>query len=176
MNQYMYQLSGNIASTEKNPIVSANGEQVAYVARIYSNRLKRLLDGYFDYRYFLTYEIIDLSGNVTFRISKKFRRGKLWFEAFSYSKQERYTITYENWRVGLPELAIHWPGGIMKIDKQMEGWSTFTVNDEIIARWQAVYVEAEDVFQVALQIEPDSPVQQMDFFVAISQAALFIGS
>lgn len=57
----------------------------------------------------------------------------------------------------------------MKIDKQMEGWSTFTVNDEIIARWQAVYVEAEDVFQVVLQIEPDSPVQQMDFLSQLAK-------
>ncbi|WP_042473448.1 tubby C-terminal domain-like protein [Bacillus ndiopicus] len=176
MNQYTYQLLGNIASTEKVPIVGIDGEKVADVARVYSNRLKRLVDGYFDYRYFLTYEMTDLRGEPTFRITKKIRRGKLWFEAFSYIKQERYTVTYENWRIGLPELTIHWSGGIMKIDKQMEGWSNFLVNDEIVARWQAVYVEAEDAFHVILQIEPHSPIQQADFFVAISQATLFIGS
>ncbi|MEC1177464.1 peptide ABC transporter ATPase [Metasolibacillus meyeri] len=176
MNQYTYQLPGNITATEKVGIINAQGEKVAYVARIYSNRLKRFLDGYFDYRYFLTYEVTNLREEPTFRITKKIRRGKLWFEAFSYAKQERYTITYENWRIGLPELAIHWSGGIIKIDKQMEGWSHFLVDDEIVARWQAVYVEQEDCFHVALQIEPSSPIQQVDFFVAISQAALFIGS
>lgn len=176
MNQYTYQLTGNIASTEKVAINNEAGETVSYVARVYSNRLKRLVDGYFDYRYFLTYEVMNMREEPTFRITKKIRRGKLWFEAFSYTQDKRYTVTYENWRIGLPELAIHWSDGTMKIDKQMEGWSSFLVNDEVVARWQAVYKEQEDTFDVTLQIELNSPIQQVDFFVAISQAALFIGS
>ena len=52
MQTYTYKALGKIQSTERQAILNASGEQVQLVERVYDNSLKKLLDGYFDYRYF----------------------------------------------------------------------------------------------------------------------------
>ncbi|MEO4054637.1 peptide ABC transporter ATPase [Solibacillus sp. CAU 1738] len=176
MKTFTYKQSSNIRSTEDIAVLDQNNVVVAIVSRVYDNRLKKLLDGYFDYRYFLKYVVKNSKGDTTFFIKKIFRRGKVWFEAEDHISHEKYTISYENWRIGIPELYIHSNNFKMKIDKAMEGWSEYSVDGKIIARWQAVYDEAQDLFYMTLQIEEQSPIQTPDFFIGISQATLFIGT
>lgn len=174
MKQYTYSVEGNIKSTAKQAVYNEEGTAVATVERVYSNGLKKLLDGYFDYRYFLTYVARGVDGNAQFTVKKIFRRGKVWFEGRNAGGM-KFIINYENWRIGVPELFITGGDVKMNIDKEMEGWSEFYVGDVNIARWQAVYDEAADQFHMTLQIEEMSPVQDVTFFVAIAQATLFIG-
>lgn len=172
MKKFTYTIEGAIQSTAVQNIYNEGGEAVATVARHYSNGLKKLLDVYFDYRYFLTYVASSTHGE--FRVKKIFRRGKVWFEGRD-AQNQKYIINYENWRIGVPELFITGNGLKMKIDKEMEGWSEFYVGETNVARWQAVYDEMSDQFQMTLQIEDASPVQDVSFYAAIAQATLFIG-
>lgn len=174
MKQFTYAVEGNIKSTVKQTIYDEEGAAVATVARVYSSGLKKLVDVYFDYRYFLLYEARDMEGQLQFTTKKIFRRGKVWFEGRD-ANGSKYMIHYENWRIGLPELTIHGNGLKMKIEKQMEGWSEFLVDEQVVARWQAVYEETTDQFHMTLQIEEQSPVQAVPFYAAIAQATLFIG-
>lgn len=104
MQIYTYQALGDIKSTVAQPIVNANGEQIQLVQRVYDNRLKKLLDGYFDNRYFLKYQVLANEGQILYEAKKIFRRGKVWFEVKDYTTDERFIINYENWRIGVPEL------------------------------------------------------------------------
>ena len=175
MRKFTYQALGDIKSTTPQPILNEQGEQIETVQRIYDNRLKKLLDNYFDNRYFLKYAVLDQNGQAIFQTKKIFRRGKVWFEALDFIANEKYMINYENWRIGVPELFVTGNQLKMKIDKEMEDWSTFLVDDEVIARWLAVYDETNDVFQITLELSEQAPIQEPAFYIAIAQATLFIG-
>lgn len=75
----------------------------------------------------------------------------------------------------MPELFVTGNQLKMKIDKEMEDWSTFLVDDEVIARWLAVYDETNDVFQITLELSEQASIQEPAFYIAIAQATLFIG-
>lgn len=175
MQTYTYEVLGDIKSTEQRPVYNGAGEQILKVQRIYDNGLKKLLDGYFDHRYFLKYAVLRNDGQSLFEVKKIFRRGKVWFEGKDLSQNEKYIINYENWRIGVPELFISGDKFKMKIDKEMEDWSNFIINEEVIARWLAIYNEQSDMFSVKLVISDEAPVQNPAFYIAIAQAALFIG-
>ncbi|MER2037097.1 MAG: peptide ABC transporter ATPase [Solibacillus sp.] len=175
MKKFTYQALGNIKSTTPQPIYNEQGIQIQFVQRIYDNGLKKLLDGYFDYRYFLKYEVIDLAGKPLFQAKKVFRRGKVWFEGKDLVRDENYLINYENWRIGVPELFISNGDFKMKVDKEMESWSTFIVDDVVVAKWLAVYDEQKDLFDITFELSDQSPIQDIAFYIAIAQAALFIG-
>lgn len=175
MKTYFYKQVGNIKSTEPHTIVDEQGTAIATVNRVYDNGLKKLFDGYFDYRYFLKYAVHGIDGQKQFEVKKIFRRGKVWFEGKDFQTNNKYLISYENWRIGVPELFINSDSLKMKIEKVMEGWSEFIVEEQIIARWKADYDELADEFFMTLEIEANSPVQEVPFFVGIAQASLFIG-
>jgi hypothetical protein len=175
MNTYLYEVPAKLNSTE-DILVHLNGQHVYTVNRVYDNGLKKLLDAYFDYRYFLKYVIKSTGGEEQVVCRKVQRKGRLWFEAKDFRTNEQFIITYENWRIGVPELFIKGKQLNMKIDKEMEEWSNFSVEGTIVARWLAVYKEEDNRFSMTLEIMPDSPVQDAAFFLAIAQAALFIGA
>lgn len=175
MQIYTYQALGEIQSTAPQPIYNAQGEQVQIVQRVYSNGLKKLFDNYFDHRYFLKYAVLSNDGQVLFEAKKIFRRGKVWFEVKDLVSGEKYIVNYENWRIGVPELFVSGKDLKMKIEKEMEDWSTFLVEDVIIARWLAVYDEPQNLFNITLELSEDAPIQKSAFYIAIAQAALFIG-
>ena len=177
MRKFTYQALADIKSTEPQPIFNEQGEHIESVQRVYDNGLKKLLDGYFDHRYFLKYEVLDKSGQAIFQTKKIFRRGKVWFEAYDFITNDKYIINYENWRIGVPELFITGTGNQLKmqIDKEMDDWSTFLIDDEVIAKWLAVYDEKSDVFQITFELSDAAPIQQTAFYIAIAQATLFIG-
>lgn len=174
MKTFTYKQSSNISSIEAMPIFDQFGKKVATVSRVYKNRLTKIIDSFFDYRYFLQFVVSDSNNNTIFFIKKVIRRGKVWYEAEDKVTQEKYMITYENLRIGIPELHIKSNSVQMKIDKSMEGWSEFSVGGNIVARWQAEYDENEDLFHITLQIEEQSPILTPHFFIGISQATLFI--
>lgn len=174
MKSYNYTQSGVLNATNAYPVYAADGSEVLQVQRVYTNPLKRLLDGYFDHRYFVQYDVTR-GGKRTFTIRKIFRRGKVWFEAQDFVRNQPYAILYENWRIAIPELSINGANFEMKIDKSMTDWSEFKEQDVVVARWRASYNEAKDEFYTELEIEEACSIQEPDFFVAIGQAALFIG-
>lgn len=121
MKTYFYKQAGNIRSTEPHTIVNEQGTAIATVQRIYDNGLKKFLDGYFDYRYFLKYTVQAKDEDKQFEVKKVFRRGKVWFEGKDLQTKTKYIISYENWRIGVPELFISGNELKMKIEKVMEG-------------------------------------------------------
>lgn len=80
MQQFTYKALGKLQSTKPQAIRNEAGEQIMLVERVYDNGLKKLLDGYFDYRYFLKYRVTTNEGVPLFEAKKIFRRGKVWFE------------------------------------------------------------------------------------------------
>lgn len=173
MKQYYYTVDAVLNDESKRSVYS-EGKEVGYVQRIYSNKLKRILDQHFDFRYFLVYEC--MINSQTYTIKKIFRRGKLWFEGHYEGKKEKTIITYDNWRIGIPELKIIEKDLLIKIEKEFEEPSRFYEGDVCIATWQAVYDEASQSFSLVLQISDEATVQDPAYYVAISQATLFIGA
>jgi hypothetical protein len=173
MKQYEYTVD-SILNDESQKPVYYNGENVGYVQRIYSNKLKKVLDHHFDFRYFLIYECA--IGGRKFKIKKIFRRGKLWYEGKYEGAKEKTIITYDNWRIGIPELKIIEKDFFIKIEKEFEEPSRFYEGDVCIATWQAVFDEASQSFSITLQITDEATVQDPAYYIAISQATLFIGA
>ena len=175
METYTYEVPAVLNSTDDS-YVYRDGRHVCTVSRVYDNGLKKLMDAYFDYRYFLKYVVKSPTGQEQFLCRKVQRKGRLWFEARDLRTDEQFIISYENWRIGVPELFVKGERLDMKIDKEMEGWSNFLVGEAIVARWLAVYNEEKESFSMTLEILPGSPVQDAAFFLAIAQATLFIGA
>ena len=175
MKTYSYELTAKLNTTE-DIRVFAEGKHVYTMNRVYDNSLKKLLDGYFDYRYFLKYIVKNTTGKPVFMCKKIQRKGRLWFEATDYRTNEKYVINYENWRIGVPELFIKGEGLDMKIDKEMEDWSNFLIGETIVARWLPVYNEETETFTITLELLPEDVKQDAAFFLAIAQATLFIGA
>ena len=174
MKRYTYTVDGAIQSTKVSPITDETGAIVATIERVYTNKLKKMFDGYFDYRYFLQYDV-KVDGRVTFTTRKIFRRGKVWFEATDVLHHTPYAILFENYRVAIPELSINGANFEMKLEKEMENWSVFKEQDVEVARWKATYIEERDDFIVEIEIEDACSIQRVDFFACIGQAVLFIG-
>jgi len=176
MKTYTYCHPEAIDHTGHIPILDETGQVIVYSTRIYENALKRTLDKMFDFRYFLKYDVLDKNNNQLFTVKKINRRGKLWFEGMDCVKKKKYTISYENWRIGIPTLYI--TDGEMKIvlEKEFEDWSRFLIGEEEIAKWKAEFREEVKEFHMTLQINEKSPIQQPEFFIAICQATLFVGA
>lgn len=60
-------------------------------------------------------------------------------------------ITYENWRIGIPELYITDGQIKLQLNKEFEEWSEFLYEDQVIARWKASFVDEQ--FDIILQID-----------------------
>lgn len=173
MKTYQYNVSAELDNESKLPIYDDN-QIIGNVQRVYSNRLKKLLDRYFDFRYFLVYEVT--IAHKSFTVKKIFRRGKLWFEGKYEGEKKKTIITYDNWRVGVPELIILHEDCKIKVEKEIELPSRFYEGEKEIATWHAVYNEEEQSFRVELNIMDDATIQDPSFYIAISQATLFIGA
>ena len=175
MKTYSYELTTKLNSTEDIHVFE-EGKHVYTINRVYDNGLKKLVDGYFDYRYFLKYVVKNTTGEPVFMCKKVQRKGRLWFEATDYRTNEQYMINYENWRIGVPELFIKGKGLDMKIDKEMEDWSNFLIEETIVARWLPIYNEEAQTFTITLERLQEDLKQDAAFFLAIAQATLFIGA
>ena len=176
MKTYTYSHPETIEYTGDVPIWDESGQVAAISRRVYDNIVKSTFDKIFDFRYFLKYDVLDNNGQKLFTVKKISRRGKLWFEGSDVAAKKKYIISYENWRIGIPTLYI--TDGAMKIqlEKELEDWSTFLVNEEVIARWKADYREGDGEFHMTLEINNNSPIQEPEFFIGICQATLFVGA
>ena len=174
MKVFQYYQPAEVDHTEDVEVYNESNQVVAIYRRKYDNGLKKKMDRFFDYRYFVKYEVDNSSGEKVFEVKKMNRRGKLWFEGKDIKVNKNYMISYENWRIGIPELYISDGDLKVTIHKEMEDWSNFLYEDQVIARWMADYNEQS--FQMTLQIEDNSPIQSVEFFIGICQATLFIGA
>lgn len=174
MKRYTYTHPLEINYTGDIPVLDEKKQVVAIVRRKYDHALKRFVDRFLDYRYFVKYEVENSSGEKCFEIKRMTRRGKLWFEGKDLQLNKPYMILYENWRVGIPELYITNGEIKIKLEKEMEDWSNFFYDDRMIARWKAEIVDNE--FFMTLEIEEDSPITNVEIFSGLCQMTLFIGA
>ncbi|MGE7928920.1 tubby C-terminal domain-like protein [Lysinibacillus xylanilyticus] len=174
MKSYTYNQPAAIESTETVAIKNDTGEISSTFQRVYSNGLKKVFDRTMDYRYFVRFDVSDVNGQPLFTCKKMSRRGRVHFKGKDFVSGKEYMIAYDGWQIMIPDLII--TDGVQKItlNKEMEDWSVFSLDDQPIARWQAIFQETH--FEITLQIEDNSPIQHEAFFIAIGQAVLFVGA
>ena len=173
MANYTYEQPVNIEETPKTSVYNEKGEVVYIFQRYYSNGLKKRLDKMMDYRYFLWYNVYDTKENLICMCKKLTRKGRVYFEVFDYTSEKEYLVSYDKWKELVPDLMISDGNIQIKLDKEMEDWSTFIYNDSEIARWKA---DLGEIFKIQLEVNDNSPINNVGFFIAICQCALFIGS
>jgi len=171
---YTYKQPVAIESTETIQIINEAGEVSSTVQRVYSNALKKAFDRTMDYRYFVRFDVNDCNGRPLFTCKKVSRRGRVHFRGKDFVSGKDYMIAYDGWQIMIPDLLITNGEHQIKLNKEMEDWSIFTLNEEPIARWQATFCETH--FDITLEIEDNSPIQHESFFIAIGQAVLFVGA
>ncbi|QPQ35453.1 MULTISPECIES: tubby C-terminal domain-like protein [unclassified Lysinibacillus] len=174
MRTFTYKQPAAIESTNVVQIVDEEGQVSSNVQRIYSNGLKKVFDRMMDYRYFVQFDVRAQDGQRLFTCKKISRRGRVHFKGKDILTGKDYMIAYDGWQIMIPDLII--TDGHLKImlNKEMEDWSVFTLDEQPIARWQAIFHETH--FDITLQIEDTSPIQHEAFFIAIGQAVLFVGA
>lgn len=173
MTTFHYTQPLAIDITPKTTVYKKDGSKICTFQRFYSNNLKRFLDRAMDYRYFLRYDIYDLSDQIIFTCKKVSKKGRIFYQAFDYETKESYTITYDKWKELVADLLIIGKNINIVIKKELEDWTTYHWEGKEIARWRA---EVGEEFLVELEIFEESPIQNPAFFIAISQCALYIGS
>lgn len=173
MKSYYYLHPNTITETPVLVIQNEQQEDVLTCQRIYSNGAKRVLDRFLENKYFLTYKVYDQGKHELFTCKKISRKGKIYFEALNELSKEKYTIAYKGWQQIIPDLIITKDDFLMMIHKEMEDWSTFLVDDKVVARWKAKLLEED--FHIELQIDDQAPITNPAFYIAISQCVLFIG-
>lgn len=175
MQIYTYKQPISIETTPMTSVYNDNGAVAYTFQRHYSNGVKRFFDKLLmDFRYFLRYHVYDTNDQLIFMCKKISRKGRVYYEAVDYVQQEKYMVAYDTWKELIPDLMITDGKTQIKIHKEMQDWSRFTINDIEIARWKAEVIS--DEFKIQLEIAEDSPIQHAAFFIAISQCALFIGA
>ena len=107
-------------------------------------------------------------------VKKMSRRGRVHFRGKDFVTGKDYMIAYDGWQIMIPDLIITDGEQKITLNKEMEDWSVFLLNEQPIARWQAVF--RDTYFDITLQIEETSPIQHEAFFIAIGQAVLFVGA
>ena len=173
MANYTYEQPVNIAETPKTHVYNEDGEIVYTFQRYYSNGIKKRLDKIMDYRYFLWYNVYDANDKLVCMCKKLSRKGRVYFEVYDYTNEKKYLVAYDKWKELVPDLLISDGNLQIKLDKEMEDWSKFIYNDREIAKWKA---DLDEVFKIQLEVNENSPINNVAFFIAISQCALFIGS
>ena len=174
LKTFTYKLPAAIESTEIVEVLNEEGLVSSKVQRVYTNALKKLFDRTMDYRYFVRFDASAVDGRPLFTCKKVSRRGRVYFKGKDLVTGKEYMIAYDGWKLMIPDLIITDGEQTIKLDKEMEDWSVFKIEEQPIARWKATFHESH--FDIELQIEESSPIQQEAFFIAIGQAVLFVGA
>lgn len=174
MKTFTYKQPAAIESTEKVEVLNEAGVVSSTVQRVYSNPLKKIFDRSMDYRYFVRFDAASVEGRPLFTCKKVSRRGRVYFKGKDLVTGKDYMIAYDGWKIMIPDLIIMDGERKIMLNKEMEDWSVFKIDEQPIARWKAVFRESH--FDIELQIEDTSPIQQEAFFIAIGQAVLFVGA
>lgn len=174
MTLYKYSLTEEIDSEAMVDVFDDQGNVVVRFQRYYSNRLKKLMDRNFDFRYFVEYHVYNIQEECLFTIKKIARKGRIHFRANDLVQNRNYMIAYDGWQVMIPDLIITDGSFKMKLEKEMEDWSVFSIENREVARWRATYIENK--FLLELELMEETPVQPLAFYVGIAQATLFIGA
>ncbi|MGE7090634.1 tubby C-terminal domain-like protein [Lysinibacillus sp. NPDC048646] len=174
MKTFTYKQPTAIESLEAIQILNEAGAVSSTVQRIYSNVLKKAFDRTMDYRYFVRFDASSVDGQPLFTCKKMSRRGRVHFRGKDLVTGKDYMIAYDGWQIMIPDLIITDGEQKITLNKEMEDWSVFSLNEQPIARWQAIFRDTH--FDITLQIEEASPIQHEAFFIAIGQAVLFVGA
>ena len=174
LKTFTYKQPAALESTEIVQVINEEGVVSSTVQRVYTNLFKKLFDRTMDDRYFVRYDASDVDGRPLFTCKKISRRGRVYFKGKDLVTGKEYMIVYDGWKIMIPDLLITDGEQTIKIAKEMEDWSVFTLDEQPIARWKATFHES--YFDIELQIEESSPIQQEAFFIAIGQAVLFVGA
>lgn len=173
MTIYTYTESTNIDSTAPVPVV-CDGQNVFTYNRVYSNKLKKILDAALDFRYFVQYDVHDLQGEQLFTIKKYARKRRIIYNA--RDKEMKFLISYDGQFVMIPELHIHREDGMkMELHKNIDDWSIFKDATTEYARWNSAFDEQTETFQMTLEVMQEHPVMTPAHYIGIAQMTLFIG-
>ncbi|KOS68587.1 hypothetical protein AEA09_08515 [Lysinibacillus contaminans] len=173
MKTFTYKQPAAIESTEKVEVFNEEGNVSSIVQRVYTNRLKKAFDRSMDYRYFVRFDVASIDGRTLFTCKKVSRRGRVHFKGKDLVTGKDYMIAYDGWKIMIPDLIIMDGERKIMLNKEMEDWSVFNIDEQPIARWKAIFRDTH--FDIELQIEETSPIQHEAFFIAIGQAVLFVG-
>lgn len=171
LQRYTYTHPNALDTTDMIPVYDESGGVACSFKRYYSNKLKQWIDKTMDYRYFLCYNVYDHEQFV-FTCKKVSKKGRVYYEAYDHKQNHTYVVAYDKWKELIPDLVITDGKQTINIHKEMEDWSRFTIDEKEIARWKA---DIAGEFTMQLEIAKDSPIQNVAFFIAISQCALFVG-
>lgn len=174
MKTFTYKQPAAIESTEIVEVLDDKGKVSSTVQRVYSNVFKKIFDRSMDYRYFVRFDVTSTDGRPLFTCKKVSRRGRVYFKGKDLGTGKDYMIAYDGWKIMIPDLIIMDGERKIMLNKEMEDWSVFKIDEQPIARWKAIFRETH--FDIELQIEDTSPIQQEAFFIAIGQAVLFVGA
>lgn len=176
MTLFTYTQPSAIQSDEIIDILNEQGETVLRYQREYSNRFKKIIDIYMDYRYFVHYKVYDLNEHCLFSVKKMSRKNRIHFRAKDFALNKDYMIAYDGWKLMIPDLIITDGKFKMMLNKEMEEWSNFCIDERVVARWKAEYDQTADCFIMSVEIIEERPEQPLAFYIGIAQATLFIGA
>lgn len=173
MTIYTYTETTNIDSTSAVPIV-CEGQNVFTYQRVYSNKLKKILDAAMDFRYFVQYDVHNLQGEQLFTIKKYARRRRIIYNAAD--AHNTFLISYDGQFLMMPELHIHSKSGMkMELHQNIDDWSIFKDHTQQYARWLSTFDEDTKTFAMTLEILEEHPVMTAAHYIGIAQMTLFIG-
>lgn len=173
MKIYKYEVPAILQHTEP-LLIQLNEESVGTVKRVYRNPIKRVIDSTLDYKYFVKIES-EVEGFPKGTCKKIQRKGKIYFEA-KEEGQKVFRIAYTGWKALIPEVVISDGETMIKVDMDRELGSTFTFNDEVVAKWQTTFDESRNLFIASLELHENCPIQNPALLLSIAQAVLFIGA
>lgn len=174
MKIYTYKQPAAIESTETVTILNeAGGEVSSTVQRVYSNALKKAFDKTMDYRYFVRFDVNDRKGQPLFTCKKVSRRGRVHFRGKDLVTGKDYMIAYDGWQIMIPDLVITDGEQQIKLNKEMEDWSVFTVNEQPIARWQAT--SARRILTLHCKLKTAVPFSRKPFLLPSDRQCCLLG-
>ncbi|MEG0381099.1 MAG: hypothetical protein RR603_05300 [Kurthia sp.] len=173
MKIYNYEVPAVLQHTEP-LLVELEGESIGTVKRVYSNPIKRVIDSTLDYKYFAKIES-EIDGFPKAVCKKIQRKGKIYFEA-KEDGAPIYRIAYTGWKALIPEVVISNGETMLRVDMDRELGSTFTYNEEVVAKWHTSFDDTRNVFIAKFEVEEDCPIKNPALLLSIAQAVLFIGA
>jgi len=173
MKTYKYEVPAILQHTEP-LLVELDGESVGIVKRVYSNPIKRVIDSTLDYKYFVKIES-EIEGFPEAICKKIQRKGKIYFEA-KEEGSKLFRIAYTGWKALIPEVVISDGETMLRVDMDRELGSTFTFEEEVVAKWHTSFDETRNLFIASLEVDEKCPIQNPALLLSIAQAVLFIGA
>ncbi|MGX1195918.1 tubby C-terminal domain-like protein [Metabacillus sp. SLBN-84] len=125
-------------STKASEIFNENNENIGSIRKKYSNGLVRMLDVFFEGKYFVEYEVLDSKNKLIFNAKANLNPMKRRQYKISYFENgEEYTIHLVDKRMLdiVEKTDFDFDGQNYHIKKVPLEWAKLTVDNQLIAEW-----------------------------------------